>query len=264
MGKRQRATWSSALVTGASSGIGQEIARQLAVAGTNLVLVARDRERLQEQATRYADRYGVTVEVLAADLLDPSQLACVETRVRRLAEPIDLLVNNAAFGTNGLFHELSIGDEQREIALNVVAPVRLTHAALGRMKQSRRGTILNISSISGLLPGPRMATYAATKAYVSSFTESLHEELRGTGVSVTAVHPGFTRTEFQQRAGMQEKVDPVPSMLWMSASRVAADALSAAQKKKVLSAPGGYGFVAGVLGILPRSVKRVLSRHMKQ
>lgn len=260
----QQVLWRSALVTGASAGIGQEIAHQLALSGTDLVLVARDRERLARQANSYIERYGVKVEVLAADLLDPSQLLCVEERLRNSANAIDLLVNNAGFGTNGKFHELPVGGEQREITLNVVALVRLTHAALEQMTPRKRGTILNMSSISGLLPGPRMATYAATKAYVTSFSESIHEELRGTGVSVTVAHPGFTRTEFQQRAGMQDKVDGVPSLLWMSAGEVARQSLLSAQRGQVFSAPGGYRIVTRVLGILPRGLKRSLSRQMKQ
>lgn len=256
--------WRTALVTGASAGIGQEIAAQLAAAGANLVLVARDRKRLEQQAKVYTERHGVKVEVLAVDLMDPSQLAQVEARASSTKNPVDLLVNNAGMGTNGLFHELPIAGEQREIELNVVALSRLTHAALAQMVPAGRGTILNISSISGLMPGPRMATYAATKAFVSSLSESLSLELRGTGVTVTAVHPGFTKTEFQERAGMQDMVADVPSRMWMTAGQVAAYALAAAQKGRVFYAPGWYDLFASVLNCIPRSVKRSMSTNMKQ
>lgn len=256
--------WATAMVTGASAGIGEEIARQLASAGTNLILVARDGERLARQARAYTERYGIDVETLAADLSDYSQLLHVEERARSAGNRVDLLVNNAAFGTNGVFHELPVENEQREIELNVIALMRLTHAALGQMAPRRRGAILNISSFSALLPGPRMATYAATKAYVTSFTESIHQELRGSGISVTAMHPGFTRTEFQQRAGMQTMVDGVPSLLWMSAEQVARYSLLAAQQGKVFAAPGWYRTVTRVLEALPRGAKRLLSSQMKQ
>lgn len=260
----KHSSWRTALVTGASVGIGKEIAEQLAAAGSNLVLVARDRKRLEQQAKAYSKQYGIKVEVLALDLMDPSQLKQAEARAGSTTEPIDLLVNNAGMGTNGLFHELPIDGEQREIELNVVALSRLTHAALAQMVPSRQGAILNISSISALMPGPRMATYAATKAFVSSFSESLHLELRDTGVTVTVVHPGFTKTEFQLRAGMADKVADVPSRMWMTAGQVAEYALAAARKGRVFYAPGWYDAFASLLSVIPRSLKRSLSTNMKQ
>ena len=144
---------------------------------------------------------GVATEVLVADLTDPAQLAKVEARLADRDRPIDVLVNNAGFGTNGRLHELDRDTETREVNLNVVALVRLTHAALGPMVERGSGGVLNVSSLAGMQPTPGNATYGATKAFVSSFTQSVHEELRGTGVKVTVVCPGFTRTEFQVRAG---------------------------------------------------------------
>ncbi|WP_158596157.1 SDR family NAD(P)-dependent oxidoreductase [Oleomonas cavernae] len=257
--------WRTALVTGASAGIGKAMAHQLAASGVDLIVVARDRERLNQEAALLKGRHNVRVDVLAADLLDPAQLLLVEERVRSSTNPVDLLVNNAAFGTNGDFYNLPIDGEQREITVNVIAPVRLAHAALGQMLPRKLGTILNISSMSALLPGPRMATYAATKSYITSFTESLHVELRGTGVSVTASHPGFTRTEFQERAGMQGKVDEVPNSMWMSAEDVAAESLRAAARGSVFYVTGrSNSFFATVLGILPRGMRRSLSKQMRQ
>lgn len=254
--------WATALVTGATAGIGQEIARQLAEGGTNLVLVARDQAKLFALADAYEKEYGVSVEVIAADLLDSAHLLLVEARLRDLSRPVELLVNNAGAGTVGRFHELPIEGEEREIGLNVIALTRLTHAALSTMVQRTKGKILNISSISGLMPGPGMATYSATKAYVTSFSESIHEEVCVHGVTVTVMHPGFTKTEFQERAGMLDKVASVPEMMWMSAAEVAKYSLDAAKSDKVFTAPGWYSHYVAFIEFLPRTLRRLLSRKM--
>ena len=257
--------WKTALLTGASSGIGKAMAQQLAAAQVNLVLVARNEKRMAKHAKSLTERYGVDVQVLAADLADIAQLELVEQRARCLTDPIDLLVNNAAFGTNGVFSELSVDEEQKEIFVNVVAPVRLAHAALNQMLSRNKGTILNISSMSALLPQPRMATYGATKAYLTSFSEALHEELRDTNISVTVSHPGFTKTEFQERAGMQDKVSSVSPLLWMTAEQVATKSLYAAKHGMVFYVPGRmFSLFGSLVSVLPRRLKRVLSRNMKQ
>jgi len=181
-----------ALVTGASAGIGEQLARQLAQRGHDLVLVARDRERLEALAKDVEAEFGAQCEVLSADLTVPAELATVEARAR----DVDVLVNNAGFGSFGRFDQLDIDVESREINLNVLALVRLTHAAAGGMTQRGHGGILNVSSLAGHQPGPLNATYSATKAFVTSFTQAVHEELKGTGVAVTALCPGFTHTEF--------------------------------------------------------------------
>ena len=246
---------STALITGASAGIGTAFASQLAARGNTVVLVARDGERLESLAKELATRYGVGTEVMAADLTDPSQLAAVEARLSDREQPVDVLVNNAGFGTVGKLSELDRDTETREINLNVVALVRLTHAALGPMVERGRGGVLNVSSLAGGQPTPGNATYAATKAFVSSFTQSVHEELRGSGVKVTVVCPGFTRTEFQVRAGM----DPgkVPGFLWQSAEEVAAGALDALEHNRAVYVPGTLNrLTANMVSVLPDAVTR--------
>jgi uncharacterized protein len=254
------ATWKSALVTGASSGIGKEIARRLAAEGTDLVLVARDTARLEALAADLRSAHGRQVEVLAADLSDAAQLAVVEARLADGDRPIDLLVNNAGFGTYGPFAEMDVEGEQREIDLNIVALVRLTHAALGGMQARDRGAILNVSSVAGLQATPYNATYGATKAFVASFSEAVHEELRGTGVSLTAVLPGYTRTEFQARAGIEGRTIPGP--LWQTPEQCVAEALAATRAGKAWVVTGVINkVVAAAAGTAPRSVtRRIASR----
>jgi short-subunit dehydrogenase len=252
--------WDAALVTGASSGIGRAMAQQLVAAGSDVVAVARDIERLEALASELAAGPG-KVEVLGADLADPEQLAEVETRLADPARPIDLLVNNAGFGTYGRFADLPIDGEVREIAVNVVAVVRLAHAALRAMRERDRGTILNVSSVAGLQATPGNATYGATKAFVATFSEALHEEVRGTGVSVTAALPGFTRTEFHARAGIAGR--EVPGLAWQSAEECAAQCLEAARAGKALYVPGRLNrALVGVAGVVPRGLKRRVAARL--
>jgi short-subunit dehydrogenase len=251
--------WNTALVTGASSGIGEAIARHLGVSGTrDLILVARRAERLRRLAAELDSAQGCHVEVLVADLGD---IAGVELVARRLADdaaPVDLLVNNAGFGTSGPFASSDIDREVDEIDLNVTAVVRLTRAALSSMVPRRRGAVLNVSSLASFQPTPGNATYGATKAFVTAFTEALHEELRGSGVTATAVCPGYTRTEFQQKVGESE-YNSAPSWVWMSADDVAAEALAAAANGRAISVPGaGYKIVGVLSDLVPRSAKRRL------
>jgi short-subunit dehydrogenase len=245
----------TALVTGASAGIGTEFASQLASRGNGVVLVARDGARLEALAKELGARHRVPAEVLVADLTDPAQLAAVEDRLTDRERPIDVLVNNAGFGTNGRLHELDRDVETREVNLNVVALVRLTHAALGPMVERGSGGVLNVSSLAGGQPTPGNATYGATKAFVSSFTQSVHEELRGTGVNITVVCPGFTRTEFQLRAGIDSS--KVPGFLWQSAEEVAAGALAALEHNRAVYVPGTLNRVtAGFVSVLPDALTR--------
>ena len=197
-----------ALVTGASSGIGEHLARLLAERGHDLVLVARDASRLAALAKELEGAFDATAQVLPADLTDADQLRVIEDRCHDRSAPIDVLVNNAGFGTFGPFHTLDLDTELREIQLNVVALVRLTHAAASEMVPRGRGGILNVSSLAGFQPGPSNATYSATKAFVTSFTEAVHEELKGTGVTVTVLCPGFTRTGFQAAANVPAEAVP--------------------------------------------------------
>jgi hypothetical protein len=243
--------WSAALVTGASSGIGRAIAGQLAAQGTDLVVVARDEARLEA----LADELPVDVEILAADLADPARLATVEARLADADRPLDLLVNNAAFGTYGDFAGLDLDGETREVALNVTALVRLTHAALGGMLARGRGAVMNISSVSGLQATPGNATYGASKAFVASFGEAVAGELTGTGVTLTTVLPGFTHTEFAERAGIGGR--KIPERAWMSADDVAALALAATRAGKPWLVPGMANKVmVSVANPIPRRLKR--------
>lgn len=240
-----------ALVTGASAGIGAAFARRLAERGYHLTLVARDRVRLDALAAELGG-----AEVLAADLSDPAQRRVVETHLAG-APAYDLVVNNAGFGTKGLFAELDVEREEEEVQVNVIALLRLTRAALPAMLAARSGSIINVSSIAGFNPGPKNATYCATKAFVTSFTEALAEELRDTGVQVQALCPGFTRTEFQARAHID--ASNVPAMAWMTAEAVVDEALAALPHDRVICIPGAHNrAMVAVVSTLPRTwVRRV-------
>ena len=243
-----------ALVTGASSGIGNTFARRLAAAGSDLVVVARRRDRLDALAAELASAHSVAVETLVADLADPDQLATVEARLLDPDRPIDLLVNNAGAGGHGLYSSLPADDVEAMVRLNLVAPARLTSAALPAMVARGSGGIVNVSSISGEQPIPYVATYAATKAFLTSLSESLNEELRGKGVAVTAVLPGFTRSEFHDRADMGRRI---PGPLWMTAEEVVDSALAAVARGDAVCVPGfGYRLLVGLSRHAPRGIVR--------
>jgi short-subunit dehydrogenase len=245
----------TALVTGASSGIGEAFARLLAERGHDLVLVARDESRLDALAKELRDAHGAGADVLPADLTAPAQLDTVEDRCRDGAAPIDVLVNNAGFGTFGAFHTLDVDGEVREVQLNVTALVRLTHAAAGAMVSRGSGGILNVSSLAGYQPGPMNATYAATKAFVTSFTEAVHEELVGTGVSVTVLCPGFTRTGFQETASVP--ASRVPGFMWQEADEVARAGLDALAKNRAVAVPGPLNkTLSAFTQLTPRPITR--------
>ncbi len=247
-----------ALVTGASAGLGEEFARQLSARGYALVLVARDASRLEALAKELGD-----ADVLAADLTVPAQLAAVEERARS----VDMLVNNAGFGTFGKFHELPVDAESREIQLNVVALVRLTHAAASAMAARRKGAILNVSSLAGFQAGPLNATYGATKAFVTSFTEAVHEEMKDTGVAVTVLCPGFTHTEFQERANVP--ANDVPGFMWQDPPEVVRAGLDGLAKNRALVMPGAFNRTLGTLssmaphGVSRRAASLVLKRAQR-
>jgi hypothetical protein len=244
-----------AVVTGASSGIGAAFATRLARDGYDVTIVARTGARLEELATRLR-AHGGAVDVLTADLVDAAGLETVATQVGRV--PLDLLVNNAGFGTIGPFAELDPVREEDAIRLNVIALMRLTRAALPGMIARGAGAIINVSSIGAFQPGPYNATYSATKAWVNSFTEALYEELRGTRVHVLALCPGFTRTEFQQRAGIA--TEKIPNFLWMSADAVVDAALAGVRRGEIVCVPGAGNRVATTLtGLVPRALVRRFS-----
>jgi short-subunit dehydrogenase len=228
------------------------------------VLVARDTARLEGVAKEIGEGAGAGAEVLTADLTDPVALARVEARLADTARPVDLLVNNAGFGSYGKFAELPIERETREIQLNVVALVRLTHAALESMVGRGRGGVINLASIGGYQPTPMYATYSATKAFVISFTEAVHEELKDTGVRAMVLSPGFTRTEFQDTAG----VDPseVPGFMWQEPSTVVEHALKSYERGRASCVPGALNaataaFTAITPTVVTRKVAAAVSRR---
>jgi uncharacterized protein len=250
----KKTTRQRALVTGASAGIGEAFARRLARDGYDLTLVARTRTRLETLAKEIEKEHGVEVAVETADLTVSKELRAIEQRIADDAA-LELLVNNAGFGTIGRFAALDADREEEEIRLNVLALVRLTHAALPGMTKRRRGAIINVSSLAAFQPAPSNATYGATKAFVNSFTESLHEELRGSGVQVQVLCPGFTRTEFQSRAGID--TSGIPSIAWMSAESVVGASLAALQRGDVVCIPGfGNRLLANAAGAVPRPLLR--------
>ncbi|HTY19765.1 MAG TPA: SDR family oxidoreductase [Myxococcota bacterium] len=243
-----------ALVTGASAGIGRAFAERLAREAWDLIVVARRRERLDELAARLADAHGRRVEVLAADLTRPEGLRAVEERIAK--EPtLELVVNNAGFGTAGPFAGLDCDSEEEEIRLNVLALVRLTHAAVAAFGSRGHGSIVNVSSLAGFQPAPFNATYGATKAFVNSFTQAVSEELRGSGIKLQLLCPGFTRTEFQEVAGVP--TDRIPGFAWMTPEAVVEASIEALRRGELIVIPGrGNKVMGAVLRALPAAVAR--------
>lgn len=226
------------------------MAAQLARSGSDLVLVARRRALLEELAADLRAQHGRQVEVVVGDLGTAGDLARVEARLADDDRPIDLLVNNAGFGTRGAFASLAVDEEEQEVRVNVLAPVRLTRAALPGMVQRGRGGVINVSSIAGYQPIPYWATYAATKAYLTSFSLSVHEEVKASGVTVMALMPGFTRTEFQDRASLG--LQGIPGPLWLSADHVCRAALRSVARGRATCIPGlRYRLFAGLTRLTP-------------
>lgn len=247
----------TALITGASSGLGEEFAWQLAERGHGVVLVARREERLVRLAHELTQIAGVPAEVLPADLATATGRAAVAARLRQVERPVGLLVNNAGFGLGQPFVGGALARERQGLEVMVAAVLELSHAAVEAMVPRGRGAILNVSSMTA---STAMGTYAAHKAWVRSFTEGLAEELRGTGVSASAVLPGLVRTEFHETANMH--ISAAPAWTWLTAQRVVAASLRAVARRQVLVTPSvPYKALAGVLRVAPRRLVRRLSNR---
>ena len=246
----------TALVTGATAGIGHAFARRLAADGLDLVLVARDAARLAEVAEQLRTTHGVEVETISADLTDREALGRVADRVRDEARPVDVLVNNAGFGPKQRIHEGDLDVEERLVAIMVTAVLVLTHAALPGMVRRGRGDVVTVSSVAGFMPG---GTYSAAKAWATTFTASVAAQTAGTGVRAVALCPGFVRTEFHQRAGLS--MSSLPAWAWLDADALVADCLRDLARGKVVSVPSlRYKAAVAALRHLPLPLTQRIGR----
>lgn len=246
-----------ALVTGATSGIGESFTRLLASHKYNIVLVARDLPRLQERAQGLEEKFGVKTHEIQADLATDEGCLKVENYI--LENQIDVLINNAGFGTSKAFTMSTIEIEQQLLDVLVRTPMRLMHVALPLMKERNKGVIINVSSVAGYIAG---GTYSASKSYLTVLSESLHTELAATGVKISALCPGFTRTEFHQRGKMSMK--GLPEFLWLDADRLVEQSWSDALKGKAVSVPGWqYKLLIFIVQTVPRSIVRKVGMNMR-
>jgi uncharacterized protein len=248
----------TALITGGTSGIGAAFARALAARGDDLVLVARDADRLSETATDLKERYAVSVETIAADLAVRSDVVGIAERLASAERPIDLLVNNAGFAVRVRLTAADTTPHEHAIDVMIRAVLMLGAAAGRAMRQRGAGTIINVSSTAGFVA---MGGYSAIKSWVTSYTEGLANELHGTGVKVVALCPGWVRTEFHERAEIN--IGSIPPFLWLDADRLVADCLDDAAAGKVISIPSmRYKVLMTICEHLPHRAMRAVSRRM--
>lgn len=256
----------AALITGASSGIGAAFARRLAREGYNLVLVARREERLSAMKVKLEDMHDIHVNCITADLTIESDVVNVEKYIG-YHEPLDLLINNAGYSVTGKFPAISIDDHLDMIKVHVIASVRFSHAALVAMIEAARGAIINVSSMAALLP-LRNVTYSATKAYLVTFSQALQNEIAGSGVTIQALCPGFTYSEFHDnRQRVSFRRSDVPRFLWGEADDVVEASLSALPKGKLIVVPGTINKILvgigtnGITGPIIRTASRMITKR---
>ena len=247
-----------ALVTGATAGIGESFTRLLASKGFNIALVARDEARLHERAAALREKYGVQTFVLPADLATAQGCAAVEDYLQEF--DIEVLINNAGFGINKAFTASDLKAEQDLLDVLVRTPMRLMHVILPKMKARNSGTIINVSSVASFIAG---GTYSASKSYLTVLSESLHTEVRETNVKISALCPGFTRTEFHQRGRM--KMKGLPDFMWLDSDQLVAASWSDAQSGKAVSIPGWqYKILIALISLAPRSAVRKIGMNLRK
>ena len=248
---------SRALVTGATVGIGESFTRLLAQNGYNIVLVARDLPRLQERAKTLESTFGIATTVIQADLATDAGCKTIEDFIAN--NQIDVLINNAGFGINKAFTMSQLDAEQQLLDVLVRTPMRLMHVALPGMKERNKGVIINVSSVAGWIAG---GTYSAAKSYLTVLSESLHTELSSTNVKVSALCPGFTRTEFHQRGRMSMK--GLPAFMWLNSDKLVAKAWKDAVGGKAVSVPGWqYQLLTFVMRNAPRPMVRKIGMNVR-
>jgi uncharacterized protein len=246
---------STILITGASSGIGADLARQLAGRGYNVTLTARRRERLEELADELREAHDIHVDVETCDLGDEGERKRLVAKLLKGEREVVGVCNNAGFGNLGRFLNQDLDKELSVVKLNVEAVHHLTGAFLPRMVEQGSGAILNVASTAAFQPLPGFATYAASKAFVHSFSEAIHSEVAGSGVSVTSLCPGFTRTEFDEAAGAEDQAAKLPGFAWMESEDVARQAVEGMVAGKRSVVPGAINKVTSTSGrFLPRTV----------
>ena len=246
-----------ALVTGATAGIGESFTRLLATKGFNLVLVARDEARLHERAAGLRENFGAESVVIVADLA--TEVGCAKVEDYILANEIEVLINNAGFGINKAFTRSDLAKEEEVLKVLVRTPMRLMHVALPAMKERNSGVIINVSSVASFIAG---GAYSAAKAYLTVLSESLSTELSSTNIKVSALCPGFTRTEFHQRGRM--KMAGLPNFMWLNSDVLVAKAWKDAISGRPVSIPGWqYKVLIGLISVVPRTVVRRLGMNLR-
>ena len=254
---------STCLVTGASSGIGEEIARGLAKRGHGVTLAARREDRLTELAEELSGEHGVRAETISIDVSDIEARRSIKDQIAERGLTVEVLVNNAGFGSGGKFVELDAEEEASIIRTNVEAVVALTGHFLPEMVERGRGAILNLASLISFQPVPFQATYGASKSAVLAHTEALHEELRGTGVTITAICPGPVRTEFGEQGGFGGADDKIPDFVWLDADEVAESAIEGMESGERVVVPGALNQLAAFSGhYMPRSMLLPIVRRV--